>query len=87
VAQHLVLRNHGPAEARSVGFTVAAGSKGNIPAVADTELLPLSVLHPDVPMPFPLGEDPEDCSVVLVTVTWTDDAGPHEKDFKLRVFY
>jgi hypothetical protein len=53
--------------------------------VADTELLPLNVLHPDVPMSFPLLLESGDCSVLLVKVTWTDDAGSQQKDFKLRL--
>jgi HAMP domain-containing protein len=86
-AAELVLLNHGPAEARSVGFTLSAASKGNVPDVADTELLPLSVLHPGVPMSFWISLDPMVCRVLLVRVAWTDDAGPHEKPYKLRVMY
>jgi HAMP domain-containing protein len=82
---YLVLTNHGPAEARSVVFTVSAGSDGNIPAI-ETELLPITVLHPDVPMSFWLSPVQGDCNVLLVKVTWTGDAGPQEKDFKLSVY-
>jgi hypothetical protein len=82
----LVLTNHGPAEARSVGFTISAANDGSVPVLddEDAELLPLNVLHPDVPMSFPLATKPEDCTLLLVTVTWTDPAGSHEKQFKLR---
>jgi hypothetical protein len=81
----LVLSNHGPAEARSVGFTVAAANDENPPTVMDMEILPLAVIHPDSPMSFRILKSLGESDLMLVKATWTDDAGPQEKHFKLRV--
>jgi hypothetical protein len=85
----LVLTNYGPAEARSVGFTLSAANDGSLPTMEHAELLPLSVLHPDVPMYFPVLWEHGNCSVLVVKMAWIDDASPyspHEKNFKLTVF-
>lgn len=81
----LVLTNHGPAEARSVRFTISAATEGSVPKVLDEELLPLNVLHPNAQMSFPLVTAVGDCTVLLANVAWTDSAGSQKKDFKLRV--
>jgi hypothetical protein len=82
----LVLTNHGPAEARAVGFTLSPETEGSLPTVIGAEILPLNVLHTGVPMPFPLSLARTECRILLVKVTWTDDAGPQQKPYKLRVY-
>jgi hypothetical protein len=82
----LILSNHGAAVARSVGFTLLAETKGSLPRVAGTEILPLAELHPGVPMTFPVGITRTDCRIMLAEVSWTDDAGPHNRRYKVRLY-
>ena len=82
----LILSNHGPAVARSVGFKLSAETEGSVPTVIGTEILPLAELHPGVPMSFPLLGAMGDCTIMLAMVTWTDDAGPHKKPYKLPMY-
>lgn len=84
---HLVLENRGPASATNVNL-VARSAEG-----AELELLdvgqgefPLSRLDAGVRYPIPWIYEPftRHARRFLVTVSWTDHEGAHEREFPLR---
>jgi hypothetical protein len=76
----LVLRNEGQAVARSVKAELEQGPR--TPAVLGLEDLPVD-LQPGQPMPFPIPMALGDATMFRVTVRWADEAGDHEKPYKL----
>ena len=73
----LVLRNEGPALARSVLVEIQQGSRP-----MGLEVLPVD-LQPGQPMRFPIVRDLHDKTTMRIVVGWTDDDGNHQEPFTL----
>jgi heme exporter protein D len=80
------LTNLGPAPARQVDVELVALDDGNVPTTWGlTESLPIDVLQPGQQMKFPTMVHGGLADTLRATVGWTDEAGPHEAPYILRL--